>query len=193
MKKASVLILTFLIPVLIAVFLKFFSVNHFELRVLYQDDVPAVPGCPELEIPYAINKELSFVNSDSAEIRPFAEKTLKVVSFIKDESLITEMNMIGDAFYDLDDVDVFLFADGLDVRNWKVPLADNIKVVEETEETNQDLKRCVFLFDSVEDNALLVDNTNRIRGFYNLTIGQEVDSLIIETKILLREKMLETK
>ena len=194
MKKASVLILTFLIPVLIAVFLKFFSVNHFELRVLYQDAVPVISGCPQVNAPYAIDDQLRFIDADSAAVFPFAETTLKVVGVIDEESLVTEVNMISDAFFDAPEVSVFLFTEGMDISDWKVPLADNATLVSYPDRNLNDLKRCEFLLDSdSENNALLVDEVNRIRGYYNLKVGQEVDSLIIETKILLREMQLQDK
>lgn len=192
MKKASVLILTFLIPVLIAVFLKFFSVNHFELRVLYQDDVPVVPGCPQVDAPYVIDDQMRFIDADSADVFPFAGTSLKVVGVIDEESLVTEVNMISDAFFDVPEATVFVFTEGMDISDWKVPLADNATLVSYPDGNLNDLKRCVFLLDAAGgDNALLVDEVNRIRGYYNLKIGQEVDSLIIETKILLREMQLE--
>src|SRR5690606_15612527 len=99
-------------------------------------------------------------------------------------------NRIGDAFYGIEEIDIFLLFDSLKKKADKIPKAENIQSILSSDYTMKEIKQCVFLFEELGDDAVLVDEKNRIRGFYNFDLSEEVDSLIIEAKILLREKEL---
>lgn len=188
MKKKIILILTFLLPAIGVFIFKFFSESHFEVKIFYQDDVPADQDCSGISAPYAVDPQVTFGNSS---FRPFLAEHFKVIAFEDTtRSLTIDLNRIGDAFYGIERVDIYLLFDSLRKKEDKIPKGENIRSIPSSAHLLNELKQCVFLFEELEDDAVLVDDKNRIRGFYNLDMSEEVDSLIIETKILLREKEL---
>lgn len=190
MKKITVLILALLLPAIGVVIFNFFSQSHFTVSVLYQDEVPSRPGCNDVRAPYSIDSALRF-HSNKKPISPFSFDHFKIINFEKpNQALTVELNAIGDTFYGMDVVDIYLVKDADSTNRSEIPISKNIHAVYESATKISELKKCIFLFENEEDDAVLVDGNNRIRGFYNLGKRQEVDSLIIETKILLREKKL---
>jgi len=187
MKKPFILILIFLLPVIGIIIFNFFSSSHFDIDLYYQDSVPDLHGCSEIRPPYHISKEIALLSKDGHTLHPFDKKVIKIFAFRQDgDFYLSEMNKVTDEFYDTDDVGVYL-SDSLENKT-KIPISERIIEVKPDEINSNELYKCVFLFDKdQQNNAVLVDKENRIRGYYNLLKREQTDSLIIETKILIRD------
>lgn len=160
-KKVIFLILALLLPVTIFIFLKLFGRNEFQVQVLHQQTVPpAAADCNfDYNVPYQIAD--SVMNAFNRNERD----SLYVFSF--DERDAEAMQRVTAEFGD-----------------------DPIQVIGPEEvEAGFDpafLRRCVLLLQG--DTAVaLVDHQRRIRGYYDAKDREEVDRLIVEIKIILKQ------
>lgn len=160
-KKIIILILALLLPVTLFIFLKLFGRNEFQTPVLHEKAVPEVSG--ECDFRYATPYRLA-------------------------DSVLDAFSRNGrDSLY------VFTFdnshADGM--QRVKATFGDEaIEVIDPREvEARFDptfLRRCVLLLQG--DTAVaLVDHQGRIRGYYDAKDRDEVDRLIVEMKIILKQ------
>lgn len=186
MKKTVLLAIIFIIPIAGVLVFNFFSKSHFNIPVYYQEEAPDKSTCPEIIPPYSLSKDIMIGNFSA-----FDKSGIKIIGFTDStENYRTQINRVADAYFDIKGSSIYSIgpADSLKIP---IPFANNIEVVNLNRPSIQQLKDCVFLFDKQDENdAVLIDFENRIRGYYNLNIKEEADSLIIEGKILIREKDL---
>lgn len=160
-KKLVFLTLALLLPVAVFVFLKIFGRNEFTVPVMYQEgmiDAPANCGFT-YEAPYLVPDSLvSGLNLRDRD---------SVYVFYFDPSLATPMNRISVEF------------------KWA-----SVKVVTPSDFHGRtdlrSIKDCVLLIPP-EASVALIDHKNRIRGYYDGTDRDEVDRLIVEIKIILKQ------
>ncbi|GEM_PF-3206916 len=190
MKKNVILVIAIVLPVLGVIIFNFFSRSHFTIPVYYQESVIQSEGCEQLSVPYSISEKLAFQNEETLTIYPMKDRGLKIFGISpRSDFYISEFNKISDTFFDRADVTLYLFDTVF--TSFKVPISGSIKQVKPEILSLEEVVECQFLFDAkTNNNALLVDGQNRIRGYYDLLKREETDSLIIETKILLRESEL---
>jgi hypothetical protein len=160
-KKIIFLTLALVLPVGIFVFLKIFGRNEFQVPVMYENEkVEAPENC---NFPYTI---------------PYR---------IPDSVLRTVARNAGDSLF------VFYFDPAVNTAMKRVSVEFDSALVEvihpaeirkKTDVTV--LQQCVLLMKPGVSVAL-VDHNNRIRGYYNGADRDEVDRLIVEIKIILRE------
>jgi protein SCO1/2 len=159
MKKPILLFIALLLPGCIFVFLKFFGENKFDVVPLYTEEYPV--GAADcgigITLPYSV--------PDSIQ--------LKFNSDSKPFTLIHIGNITDDSDKQLKRVE-HEYGDGINMR--KVPL---------TTETSQ-LKSCTFFLTESND-LVLIDQKGLIRGQYNSTNRKEIDRLITELSILLKQ------
>ena len=160
-KKIIFLILALLLPVTIFVFLKLFGKNEFQVPVLHEDAVPHVGNnCDFIyRIPYRV------ADSVISAIDPQRDDSVYVFNF--DRRLADAMNRISAEFGD-DPVSIVNTAD----------LPQRFKP--------SFLGECVLLMPPDTAVAIL-DNQNRIRGYYDASDRDEVDRMIVEIKIILKQ------
>lgn len=158
MRKPVILLLVFLLPMSVFLFLRYFGKNEFEIPVLYTDKVEIPTRCNlPLTAPYLVPDSV-FVQMNAGK-----GKALLVVDSAvtqKDLTVITE---------DLDakDLEVFFLSTvAKEKANW--------------------LKNCV-VFLSAPRSAVLIDRDRQIRGYYILPNRDEMDKLDVELKILLKK------
>lgn len=160
-KKIIYLILALLLPVTVFIFLKLFGRNEFRVRVLHEETLPAIAAACDFEyhLPYRI-----------------ADSVMNAFSRNRDDSLY-----------------VFSFkgehADALDRINAEFG-TDPVQVIGATqigeEFEPQVLRECILLMHP--DTAVaLVDHKNRLRGYYDGGDRDDVDRLIVEIKIILKQ------
>ena len=160
-KKIIFLILALLLPATIFVFLKLFGRNEFQVPVLHENSIPRrADNCDfTYKTPYRV--------ADSVISALDGEKDDSVYVFNFDSRLDDAMNRISVEFGD-DPVSVVNTAD--------LPPKFDARV----------LRECVLLMD--RDTAVaILDNRNRIRGYYDASDRDEVDRMIVEIKILLKQ------
>lgn len=194
MKKSFLLVILFLIPVALILFLKFFGVSHFNVQVYYQDEKPSA-SCGDVNLPYSVNGDLPGIKS---------KKNLLVYSFLNTNQnkalFVSELIRLKDKFHDTDEIAFVLLVDSSKVEDIDPTGELNISGSEwEVHRLNKaifsDIYTCDFFLPHTTEegdtaNTVLLDDGKRIRGYYDLYTREETDRLSGEIKILTREKDL---
>jgi len=160
-KKLVFLMLALLAPVTIFIFLKLFGRNEFHVPVLHEERLPGIAASCDFDyhLPYRIA-----------------------------DSVITAFDVNRD-----DSVYVFSFkrehADAVNRINTEFR-NDPVRVIgpEQAGELFEPhvLQQCILLMHP--DTAVaIVDNQNRLRGYYDGGDRDEVDRMIVEIKIMLKQ------
>ena len=214
--QGLVLVCILMIPVLIIVFLKTFATNHYDIPILFEDGVEDPFGDCNFEeagqhyIPF-----FEFVShEEKVKGRADMEGKITIVDFFFTSCpsicpvMSSEMERVNDAFRNRDEVQIFSITidpdyDTTEVLReyaerhnaipgkWHFLTGDKAEIYE--------LARCGFILPTIDgygipddfvhsDKFVLVDELGRIRGYYSGTNREEVDRLILETKILLHGK-----
>ena len=213
--KIMVLVCILLIPVLIIVLLRGFSQNHYEIPVYYESGLEDPFGtCDYPEGVQHYIPEFSFFSQDSSVIgTDEMNNKITVVDFFFTSCpsicpiMSSEMERVQDIFRDEDMVQIYSVSIDPDHDSPEVlaQYADKHGAtsgkwffLNGPKEEAYDLVRCGFALPIVDglgnpdefvhsDKFILVDGQRRIRGYYSGTDREEVDKLILETKILLYE------
>jgi len=214
--QAMVLVCILMIPVLIVLFLRNFGENQYEIPVLYENGVEDPFGdCNYVQKGQHYIPEFSFVAQDSSIMgREQMKGKVTIVDFFFTSCpsicpvMSLEMERVQDAFRN--DSEVQLYSISID------PEYDTPAVLSEYAERHEakpgkwfflngpkeevyDLARCGFVLPTIDgkgvpedfihsDKMALIDGEGRIRGYYSGTSREDVDLLILETKILLHGK-----
>ena len=214
--QGMVLVCILLIPVLVFMFLRGFGKNEYDLPIFFQNGVDnPFSECPVTDTTQHYIPEFSFLNQEGDSIgRAEMEGKITVVDFFFTSCpnicpvMSREMERVNDIFRDQPNVQIMSIS--ID------PEYDTPSILKEyaTEhnaipgkwhflsgpkvETYR-LARCGFVIPTVDGNGvaddfvhtdkfMLVDELGRIRGYYSGTNREEVDLLILETKVLLHGK-----
>ncbi len=160
-KKIIFLILALLVPVTVFIFLKLFGRNEFRVPVLHQETLPSIPAQCDFayDLPYRVAD--SVINAFDAN----RTDSLYVFSFKPEHA--DAVNRVNTEF-----------------RN------DPVLVIgpEEAEQRfdPQFLRQCVLLMHP--DSAVaMVDSNNQLRGYYDGGNRKDVDRMIVEIKIILKQ------
>jgi len=211
--QGLVLVCILLIPVLIFTFLKSFGTNEYELPVYFEKGVEnPFQECPISDTTQHYIPEFTFVNQEgnpagSADM----EGKITIVDFFFTSCpsicpvMSKEMERVNDMFRDEDKVQILSisidptydtpeilkeYADdhGAEAGKWDFLSGDKVQTYE--------LARCGFVLPTIDgmgvpddfihsDKFILVDELGRIRGYYSGTNREDVDLLMLETKVLL--------
>lgn len=159
--KVIFLLLAFVLPIGIFVFLKIFGRNEFDVPPLYVTQAPPqIAGCPSVgAAPYHVADSLLKRYRDAAD-------SLTVVFF---------QPLSGEALNQLE-------------RVREQTSGDPVHLVEgELSGQNREVvRRCVFFLDGPA-NAVMIDKKGTIRGQYQIDDRDEADRLLTEITILLKK------
>ena len=156
-KKAVILIVGFVLPIGIFIFLKIFGENKFEVVPLFQSELPASAiDCNDSTLPYIIPAQVvgQFITKENG------------VSVVLVDSDVSVLSRIFDQFS----------SDPVSIK--KIEASDVAM--------GKSLKACVFLLDDPND-IVLFDKQGFIRGQYNSEDRDEIDRLILELSIILNK------
>lgn len=180
-KKIIFLFCALLLPVAVFLFLKSFGKNEFDVKPLFQTSVQVGERCAEYSyrFPYTIPDSLrSFVFQETkdtltlivlTQTLPDIEKHLSVqLERIFKESSLGRVFLLHDGESNTSGFDSRVTIKDIGVDNFL------------------SLKYCALLLSS-EQSAVLIDSQGRVRGQYNLSELDEVDRLIMEAKIILKQ------
>jgi hypothetical protein len=158
-KKSLFLFLALILPICIFIFLKFFGRNEFDVPLLHQKAIENKPTSCYL------NYTLPYVLSDSiiTLLNPMHRKGLLVVNFDSASTL----NRILEQFPENINV----------VQSHQLKLSD---------EKLNFVKQCILLTPP-PNTVVLIDEQKRIRGYYPADDREEIDRLIVEMKIILKQ------
>ncbi|UCS95403.1 SCO family protein [Echinicola marina] len=214
--QGMVLVCILMVPVLIILFLRNFGENEYEIPILYENGIQDPFGDCQLDtVGQHYIPEFEFVDQDSSRIgksQMMGKVTIVDFFFTSCPSICPvmslEMERVQDAFRDEEQVQ--LYSISID------PSYDTPEVLKKYSELHgakkgkwfflngpkdevYDLARCGFVLPTIDgqgvpenfthsDKLALIDGEGRIRGYYSGTNREDVDLLILETKILLHGK-----
>lgn len=176
MRKGLFLFLALLLPVLIFLFLRFFGKNEFAIPVYNLDasvDAPTDCGI-DYSFPYAVP------NTSHIPL-----EGISVVFFMDGLGV----NELRESNFELTRLNSELGGRGIKLIKIHSTPKDSIDsgndILYLDPELYQAEKRCYFL--SKDYRGILVDEERKIRGYYPEASLKEVDRLLLELKILLKE------
>ncbi len=154
--KRVVIVLVFILPVWVFLFLRFFGKNEFDIPVFYKESAPENSDCrmtynAPYKVPDSIMQKLN---------------AYKSVSFLVVDSIVSDRDLVNVA------------------ENFPKVSIYNLKT--RTKAQGDFLKKC-FLFLKTPNNAVLIDSSRQIRGYYRLPERDEMDRLDVELNILLKK------
>ncbi len=214
--QGFVLVCILMIPVLIFLFLKGFGKNEYDLPIFFQNGVDnPFQECPPSDSSQHFIPEFRFINQDGKQfgraemkgkitivdffftscpsICPVMSKEMERVNdHFRDEPLVQILSISIDPTFDTPEI-LKKYAEEHHAIPGKWHFLSGTK-----EETFQ-LARCGFVLPALDGNGvpddfvhsdkfILIDEQGRIRGYYSGTTREEVDLLMLETKILLHGK-----
>ncbi|AWW31545.1 SCO family protein [Echinicola strongylocentroti] len=211
--QGLVLVCILMVPVLIILFLRNFGENTYEIPVLYENGVEDPFGdCNYSSQGQHYIPDFTFVSQDSVSIgRQDMEGKVTIVDFFFTScpsicpTMSLEMERVQDAFRNEDLVQLYSISIDPDYDTPAV-LKEYAQLHGATsgkwfflngkKELVYDLARCGFVLPTIDGNGVpedfihsdklaLIDKQGRIRGYYSGTNREDVDLLILETKILL--------
>ncbi|GAB3653900.1 SCO family protein [Echinicola sediminis] len=214
--QGMVLVCILMIPVLIILFLRNFSENKYDIPVLYENGVEDPFGdCNYTTEGQHYIPEFTFVAQDSSQVgKAEMEGKITIVDFFFTSCpsicpvMSLEMERIQDAFRAEPEVQLFSISIDPEYDTPEVLSAyaerhgakeDKWFFLNGQKEAVYDLARCGFVLPTIDgkgvpedfihsDKLALIDSEGRIRGYYSGTNREDVDRLILETKILLHGK-----
>lgn len=163
-KKVIYLLIALCLPAVIFIFLKYFGENQFDIPVYYQDGIPSsqLCGLTTSTKPYTVPDSVmeGFQTNQVSAVLITFEKSLEAKRQIN--RIIKETSSNDLAVVDLSE---------------KIS-SDSVKI--------SAIKNCFLLMEEPWTTAL-VDDQNRIRGYYAPASLEEADRLLVELKILLKK------
>jgi protein SCO1 len=214
--QGLVLLCILLVPVFIIVFLKTFGDNRYDIPILFENGVEnPFLECDVVESGQHYIPEFAFTSENNLLVgRKEMEGKITIVDFFFTSCpsicpvMSTEMERVDDAFRNQPDVQIFSISIDPEYDTPEVLFeyarrhnASQGKWVFLTGDKTEiyNLARCGFFLPTLDgegvpddfvhsDKFVLVDDLGRIRGYYSGTNRDEVDRLILETKILLHGK-----
>lgn len=174
-KKALYLFLALALPGLIFVFLKFFGKNEFDVPVYYQAGLPQDSVCQvSAAVPYVVaDSVFTKIGSRKQNVH----RIVAVYPFVKDD--LSELNRIAEKYRD-DSVDIRILSGMPNLPK------SNLPVTQLTYDTFGWLVMCSL---RVREpwSVVLLDDKNKIRGYYDGSRRDEMDRLDLELSILLKK------
>lgn len=187
-KKAGLLFLVIVLPALIFLFLKAFGRNEFTIPVYYEQgltDSLATSCLDRTKQQYVVNNALIKVGG------------LKVVHFERLDgpvlkTRLEELERVQDVFFDSPDISLVTYLNGSsiakkDITDYdkRIQFIDQFWKVNELDSTGwANLKYCSVAMSNLDNRVVLIDEENKIRGYYNILEREETDRLILELRIL---------
>lgn len=211
--QGFVLVCILLVPILIFLFLKGFGNNTYDIPVYFEKGVDnPFKECPVADSTQHYIPEFAFTNQVGKTVgRAEMEGMVTIVDFFFTScpsicpKMSAEMERVNDMFRDYDNVRIMsisidptydtpeILKEYADEHNAKAGKWDFLTGgVQET----YDLAKCGFMIPTVDgmgvpddfvhsDKFMLIDELGRIRGYYSGTSREDVDLLMLETKVLL--------
>lgn len=211
--QGLVLVCILLVPILIFLFLKSFGNNTYTIPIYYEKGANSpFKECPVSDTTQHYIPEFSFTNQEGETVgRADMEGKITIVDFFFTScpsicpKMSSEMERVNDMFRDEEHVQIMSIS--ID------PTYDTPEILSEYAEEHSavagkwnfltggvqetyDLAKCGFMIPTVDglgvpddfvhsDKFMLIDELGRIRGYYSGTTREDVDLLMLETKVLL--------
>lgn len=214
--QGMVLVCILLIPVLIFMFLRGFGKNEYDLPVFFEKGVDnPFLECPIGDTTQHFIPDFTFTNQDEKSIgRKEMEGKVTIVDFFFTSCpsicpvMSREMERVNDMFRDEPKVQIMSISidPEYDTPQILKTYADEHNAIpgkwhflSGPKDITYQLARCGFVLPTLDGNGvpddfvhsdkfILIDELGRIRGYYSGTNREDVDLLMLETKVLLYGK-----
>lgn len=200
--KLFLLLVTLAVPVIIFLFLKGFGENHYTVPVFYEQGIPVdTSECLQENHPHVV--DLSNFTGDflsEKKIDLFDGKLSVIDIDIQPAATFDKtgypLNRVKDHF-DLENIVQFIMIRPVSgsSQEKQSPVDDSYKYIYGTKDQVSAFARCALVLldfpDQVDGSTrrfVLVDKQGRIRGYYPISDFDEVDRMILEMKIILKEE-----
>jgi hypothetical protein len=211
MKKSKFLILliTLSFPVILYLFLRSYGQNEFDLPVFFENEQKlfchdSLGSVDDIQL-------VDLKDSSIVEFSMLYEADYKIIHFpnIQDKEIQTlknELNRVHNTFGDLS-LNILSFISSYaeesdDFADELFLSRSRTKTIVFLEDDKDYLINCIYAFPtseweskhpseetiSIDKTLVLIDDKNRIRGYYNGYETKEVDRLILEIRVLLSKK-----
>jgi len=187
-KKAVFLFLLIGLPAVIFIFLKIFGRNEFTIPVYYEqgltDSLPTscLDRTPQQylvkneNVPTTGLKVIHFERLDGPVLKTRLEALERVQDVFYDDSSISLTTYLNGSSIDKKDITDY---------DKRIQFLDQFWKINQLDSTNwADLKYCTMAMSNLDNRVVLVDEENKIRGYYNILEREETDRLILELRIL---------
>ena len=201
MKKTIFLILTLAIPVSIFLFLKIFGTNEFEVPFLFEK---GVPGCPNDSIPHKV-PDIEYIGETEKQFNSSRFTNFMVYGIFdadnpeQNRNQIVELIRIQDAFYEIGAPGFVMLVQGEPYQRLILESQCKTMGFDMQKSSIAYLEKSVLddfvncglglqTQDAKSTEFVLVDPQKNVRGIYNSAEVEQTDRLILELKILKKEK-----
>ena len=174
-KKFIYLFLALALPGLIFVFLKKFGKNEFNVKVYYETGIPedsicGIPTAGAYHVPDSVISKIGLGQSVSASV-------IIIYPFVKDN--LSEVNRIKEKYAD-EKIDMVILSG---IPNHRKSQFRQLFL------NYHDFGKIVWCLLRVQEpwSVVLLDGKNRIRGYYDGSLRDEIDRLDLELSILLKK------
>jgi hypothetical protein len=177
-KKIIILLLTFVLPISIFIFLKTLGKNEFAVEPLHQEGIIETSADCELQysapytVPESILKDIRWTEENNLTLYLFANSTFDELAI--SNQLSEKYNAKELKSYKLSNDTIVTSAPNIFIA---VTLSASAKM---------QLQTCYFML-AANTNAVLIDQQRRIRGYYNLLEREDIDRLMVEIEIILKK------
>ncbi len=177
-KQTVILVVAFVMPIGIFIFLKTLGKNEFEVQPLHQEGVMQVPTecgvayTTPYTVPMNVLADVHWSDQDSLTLYIF-----EGLSF--DERVVTEKLAKSNTRSELHLLKIT--SDSLQTMT-----SQDLDILNKDVVSIEQLQECFFVLEKGK-NAVLLDKQQRIRGYYDLSSREEMDRLAVEVKIILKK------
>ena len=200
--KLFLMLVTLVVPVIIFLFLKGFGVNHYTVPVFYAQGIPRdTSECQPGDQTHVINLSNYTFNSTGKNSQTSFNRKLSVID-IDVQSVIPldkpgyPLNRVADQFSGQNDVQFILIRMEPESGHEKQSsMRERFKYIYGNKAELSSFARCELVLLDFPDKIgvdtrrfVLVDQHGRIRGYYPVSDFEEIDRMIVEMKIILKEE-----
>lgn len=177
-KQTVILVVAFVMPIGIFIFLKTMGKNEFEVQPLHQQGVMnvstecGVAYTTPYRVPMNVLTDVRWSDQDSLTLYIF-----EGLSF--DERAVTEKLAKANTRSELHLLKIA--SDSLQTMT-----SQGLEILSKDAVSIEQWRDCFFVLEKGK-NAVLVDKKQRIRGYYDVSSREEMDRLAVEVKIILKK------
>lgn len=201
--KLFLLLVMLAVPVIFFLFLKGFGENHYSVPVYYQHGVPSdTSDCHFEDREHVVNMMTFWDDQSQNPKRNIFDKKLSVIdidvqSVNPSDKAGYPLNRVADHFSKESAVQFILIRTGPNINQDKQSTTnDRFIDIYVNKEKITEFARCELILLDFPDKIVpgtrrfvLVDPGGRIRGYYPESDFDEIDRMILEMKIILREEL----
>lgn len=211
MKKSKILILLFTLtfPVILYLFLRSYGQNKFALPIFFENEEKAY--CSDSTLTASSIQVFNLSQQDSFSLEDIYKADYKVIHFpnSQDSEIQTLKNELNRVLNTFDDLSINLLSfepiSSEEENNTKIDsflAAERSNTYFYSEADKDKLINCIYVFPTeqwdgkhpaeetiaIDHTLVLLDEENKIRGYYDGYETKEVDRLILEIRVLLSNK-----